>query len=326
MNNELISIIIPVYNVEQYIESCIKSCISQVYKNNEILLIDDGSNDNSGIICDEFAKKYDNIKCYHKENGGLSDARNYGIEQAQGKYIMFVDSDDIVDKNILLHLYNCINLNDDASIAVCNLTHFENEKDIVFNYSNQNICYLQNEALKNFLYQNLIPTSACGKLYKKELLISKNIRFIKGQRFEDNYFVFRILSNSNSVIYTPEKLYAYRHRINSITTSNFSEKDFDIIDIGKVILKEVEYFNDDIKKAAIIYQYTNCLRIYLTITKEYTADNRYSYSKKYLDYHTEDVIKNKNVRLKLKAGLFLYKIHFPRKLMIFIRNKKNRWN
>ena len=111
MNNELISIIVPVYKVEKYLEKCVKSIIGQTYKNLEIILVDDGSPDNCGKLCDEFAALDNRIKVYHKENGGLSDARNYGVEKATGKYIGFVDSDDYIHEEMYEKLYIAIKKN-----------------------------------------------------------------------------------------------------------------------------------------------------------------------------------------------------------------------
>lgn len=119
MNKSIISVVIPIYNMEKYLNKCIESVINQTYRNLEILLIDDGSTDNSPGMCDEWAKKDNRIKVFHKTNGGLSDAKNYGIEHASGKFIGFVDSDDWIDKNMYYNLINgCIKYKKD--IGCCN--------------------------------------------------------------------------------------------------------------------------------------------------------------------------------------------------------------
>ena len=120
VNNELISIVVPVYNVEKYIEKCVNSITNQVYNNLEIILVNDGSTDNSGKLCDSLSKLDDRIKVYHKENGGLSDARNYGVERANGKYIGFVDSDDFIDSDMYKTLYDVIK-RENADVAECNM-------------------------------------------------------------------------------------------------------------------------------------------------------------------------------------------------------------
>ena len=126
----LISIIIPVYNVEKYLDKCINSVLMQTYKNIEILLINDGSTDSSGQICESYAKKDSRIKVIHKENGGLSDARNVGIEHSTGSYIMFVDSDDYIDCNMASVLYNLLN-STNSDMAICNCTKVDEEYNML---------------------------------------------------------------------------------------------------------------------------------------------------------------------------------------------------
>lgn len=233
-SRDLISIIVPVYNVEIYLTECVRSILNQTYKNIEILLIDDGSSDNSGVLCENLAKQDDRIKVFHKENGGLSDARNYGIEKAVGEFIMFVDSDDLVSESIVDNLYNMIVSDKELKLAVCGLSHFTDGENVQYDLGKEITIFSREAALVDFLCQNNIPTSSCAKLYNKELL--NGIRFVKGQRFEDNEFVFKVISHCGYIGYCNTKLYAYRHRINSITTSKFDEKEFDIIEIGKKLL------------------------------------------------------------------------------------------
>ena len=121
---DLVSIIVPVYNVEKYVEECVQSLLTQSYKKLEIILVDDGSLDKSGEICDNLSLKDNRIKVLHKKNGGLSDARNHGIDVATGKYVMFVDSDDIVDRDIVQDLYSYITAYQDLKLVVSELTHF----------------------------------------------------------------------------------------------------------------------------------------------------------------------------------------------------------
>ena len=117
---ERISVVVPVYNVEQYLEKCVNSIINQTYKNLEIILVDDGATDKSGKLCDELAKLDNRIMAYHKKNGGLSDARNYGVERATGDYIGFVDGDDYIDAEMYEKLYEAIK-KENVDVAECNL-------------------------------------------------------------------------------------------------------------------------------------------------------------------------------------------------------------
>lgn len=317
---DLISIIVPVYNVELFLDDCVKSIVNQTYKNIEILLIDDGSKDNSGKMCDEYAKTDNRIKVIHKQNGGLSDARNYGIKKATGYYIMFVDSDDIISENIVSSLIQAINKSN-SDVSVCNLTHFQ-DGDLPLFSDVKNVEDLSGkEALEDLLYQNFISTSSCAKLYKKGSI--SGITFVKGQRFEDNEFLFKVFSSVNKVTYVNANLYGYRHREKSITTDMFSEKDFDIIDIGKKILNEIK--DENLKKAAIAYQCTNAFRIYLTADDEYLDDDRFLYCKEFLNKNVALMIKNKKIRIKQKIASILYMLKIPRKILIKLREKKGRW-
>ena len=321
----LISVIVPVYNVEKYLEECVKSIIRQTYKNIEILLIDDGSTDNSGKVCDDFAESDKRIKVFHKKNGGLSDARNYGVENASGKYVMFVDSDDIVAESIIEILYHMIVADKDLKLTACRLAHFKDGKVPEFFNSNAEIEYLsKEEALVNFLCQKSIPTSACAKLYEAELL--HTIKFVKGQRFEDNEFIFKIITNCKKIGYCNLKLYAYRHREYSITTSKFDEKEFDIIDIGNKIVKCSQLFSIEVQEAAVIYQTTNCLRICLTASEDFTNGVRYKFCYDYLKSNARVVMKNSNARKKLKVALFLTYLGVPMNLLRAIRSRKSRWS
>ena len=322
-SRDLISIIVPVYNVEIYLTECVRSILNQTYKNIEILLIDDGSTDNSGVLCENLAKQDDRIKVFHKENGGLSDARNYGIEKAVGEFIMFVDSDDLVSESIVDNLYNMIVSDKELKLAVCGLSHFTDGENVQYDLGKEITIFSREAALVDFLCQNNIPTSSCAKLYNKELL--NGIRFVKGQRFEDNEFVFKVISHCDYIGYCNTKLYAYRHRINSITTSTFDEKEFDIIEIGKKIIDYSKNFSIDVQDAAIVYQCTNCLRICLTGTEQFVNDERYVYCKKYIRKNYMKVCFCKKARNKLKVGLALYSIGLSPNIIKSIRNYQKRW-
>lgn len=322
-SRDLISIIVPVYNVEIYLTECVQSILNQTYKNIEILLIDDGSTDNSGVLCENLAKQDGRIKVFHKENGGLSDARNYGIEKAIGDFIMFVDSDDLVSESIVDNLYNMIVSDKELKLAVCGLSHFTDGENVQYDLGKEITIFSREAALVDFLCQNNIPTSSCAKLYNKELL--NGIRFVKGQRFEDNEFVFKVISHCDYIGYCNTKLYAYRHRINSITTSKFDEKEFDIIEIGKNIIDYSKNFSIDVQDAAIVYQCTNCLRICLTGTEQFVNDERYVYCKKYIRKNYMKVCFCKKARNKLKVGLALYSIGLSPNIIKSIRNYQKRW-
>lgn len=212
----LVSIIVPVYNVEEYLSRCVDSLCTQRYKNLEIILVDDGSTDKSGDICDQY-KIYDSrIKVIHQENGGLSEARNSGINVAQGQYLAFVDSDDFVNERYIDTLLNLAFMYD-AEIAICDYCkgvggEFPKKR-------NRRIQLIMAESmLQNWhgKYKRL-ETVAWNKLYKRELFVKSNICYPKGYYHEDVQTTHLLINEANKVVITNEKLYYYFQRKNSIT-------------------------------------------------------------------------------------------------------------
>lgn len=219
---ELISVIVPVYNVEDYIRRCIDSILNQSYKNFELLLIDDGSPDRCGDICDNYATRDNRVRVIHKINGGLSDARNVGIDIAKGSYLTFIDSDDWVHVDYIRSMYE-LAINRKAEIAVCGFikTSTEVKQD---SSSEVRILEFSNvEALQHLtgkLYVPLVVT--WGKLYKANLF--RNIRFPVGKIHEDEFTTYKLLYVANKVVYTPQVLLYYWQRSDSIMGSGFKLK------------------------------------------------------------------------------------------------------
>ena len=217
MNDALISIIIPVYNVEKYINRCLESVINQTYKNIEIILVDDGSPDRSGEICENFSKTDSRIKVFHKMNGGLSDARNYGVKKANGAYITFIDSDDYVSVNYITYLYNILQKNH-ADISCCCMvkTNTDSTQYTV------NTCLPEEQlftgweasmALLDNLY--LILVTAWGKLYRSDIV--KKYPFPVGRKHEDEATSCKFYYEAERVVIGNECLYAYFQNPKSIT-------------------------------------------------------------------------------------------------------------
>ena len=237
IKNQLLSVIVPVYNVEDYLSKCIDSLIVQTLKDVEIILVNDGSTDKSGDICDKYRLKDNRIKVIHKENGGTSDARNTGIEIARGKYISFVDSDDWIDPHMFEKLYN-LAIENEADIVQCDYIKVYDENVIVNNIS-ENITKYNSEQILHELYgPNYIKTViVCNKIYKRELF--NEIRFPKGKFYEDEFTTYKILHKANLIIDTNIPMYYYRQREGSKMNSNFNIKKLD----GLEALKErKEYF------------------------------------------------------------------------------------
>lgn len=209
-----ISIIVPVYNVEKYIDKCLKSLVNQTLKDIEIIVVNDGSPDNSQKIIDKYERKYSNVKSYIKKNGGISSARNYGLKYAKGEYIAFVDSDDYVDVTMFEKLYNKAK-KDSYDIVECNLHMVDDNgnliKDVYHTLPND---INTEEELKKYMIN--MYTSVWNKIYKKNLFDNK-IRFKKGVWFEDVEFLYRLIPFVKSIGFVNENLYYYVQREGSIT-------------------------------------------------------------------------------------------------------------
>lgn len=223
---ELISIIVPIYNVEQYLDRCIESICAQSYKNLEIILVDDGSLDHCPEICDIWARKDSRICVIHKQNGGLSDARNVGITCAKGEYIAFVDSDDWIEKDLYQKMWSQLHKNN-AQIAACKIvkvseTYSEEQKI----YSKQKI-FTCKEALQTLLKGQDFCAVAWNKLYRREVI--GDIRFPVGRLHEDEFFTYRVMANAAKLVLVPEAKYYYRQRMGSIM-NKWTVKHLDALD------------------------------------------------------------------------------------------------
>ena len=227
MNKEpLITVIIPVYNVESYIKKCVKSIINQTYHNLEIIIVDDGSTDNSGKICDELALLDNRIKIIHKENGGLSDARNTGIDIANGEYIGFVDSDDYIDEEMYEQLLEaCRESCAEISICgrICEVIATQKNYDL---FTTDKKVLSSEAAIRNLLLQIDCDSAAWDKLYDAKLF--KTVRYPFGVLHEDLNVTTRLFSLATRVAYIGKPLYHYQIRKDSICNQAFSEKKMDI--------------------------------------------------------------------------------------------------
>lgn len=225
-----ISIIVPVYKVEKQLEICIKSILSQTFSNFELILVDDGSPDNCGNICDEYQKKDNRIKVIHKENGGLSDARNVGLDIASGKYIAFVDSDDIIHPRMYEILFECINKSN-SDIVQCKFKKFKSldeVKDDLDDYNGSFEKYDNKTAIMDMIDNNNINVNSWNKLYKSELF--ETLRFPKGKIHEDEFLTYKLLYNSRKIAYVDEELYYYYQNDNGIMNGSSILKRLDRIE------------------------------------------------------------------------------------------------
>lgn len=317
--NETISIIIPVYNVEKYLNKCLNSVIEQTYKNIEVILIDDGSTDNSGKICDEYAKNDIRIKIIHQQNGGVSTARNNGLEHATGKYITFVDSDDYIEKEMIETMAKKI-MKKNADIVICGVTDRDEENNIINQSLNKKENVFNNiEAIKEMLDEKLFNCVCWAKLYKKELF--SDIEFNAKIRIaEDMDVLYRVFYKSDKIVQISERLYNWTSRGDSATKGKDMSKWQDEIDVCENIIKFCEENCNEIEDYAV----KRYIRINLTLSlnnlKENGTKENYNTLKKNLKKY--DIEKNKAIRKKEKIKVKMI-IYHPKVIKLLYKIKGN---
>lgn len=324
-DEKLISIIVPIYNVEQYLGECVDSILSQTYKNLEIILVDDGSPDNCGAICDEYAKKDKRIRVIHKENGGLSSARNAGLDVATGEYISFIDSDDYVSEKFIEVLYNLCKKNS-ADISECDFIKFDDKVEVIESD-------IKVEKHSSIEMQKNIYSSECvktvvvwNKLYKR--YIYEKLRFPEGKINEDEFTTYKAFdSTAKDIVVTNEPLYYYRYNENSIMGRKFNVKRLDVL---QAYGERIEYYRDKNYKDLFektVEGYQQLLKKYFILTKEcivcseeYQRDILKLLKKNYKDYK---FLKSVSIISKIKM---LTLIKFPNVIynLINLKNKNGK--
>lgn len=229
MSNPMISIIVPIYRVEKYLKKCVDSILVQTYKNFELILVDDGSPDNCPAICDEYAKQDDRVVVVHKKNGGLSDARNAGLDIAKGEYIGFVDSDDYISPIMYETLMNRI-ISDQSDLAMCKYMCIYDSGEIIKKEKSDKTISKKCYSPKEFILELFMPHGvdyvvAWSKLYKKEIF--NKLRFPIGKQHEDEFIIHSVVAQCKKISCVEDELYYYRQREGSIMTENFNVKRLD---------------------------------------------------------------------------------------------------
>lgn len=245
-----ISVVVPVYKVEQYLDRCVESILNQTYHDFELILVDDGSPDNSGNLCDNWARKDSRINVIHKSNGGLSSARNAGLDEATGEYVTFIDSDDVIHWDYLAYLLTLCAENN-ADISMGKLIRFSEDIPDDCRLDNvETISRTGKETLYRFFEDGVEVSnyvSACCKLYRRSIF--ENIRFPEGRLFEDEYTTYRLYDKAGRIVESEAVLYYYYVNPNSITSNLTIEKRMDEYDAQ---WDRICYFNE--KKETELYQ------------------------------------------------------------------------
>ena len=209
---DLISIIVPVYKVEKYLDKCVQSIVDQTYKNLEIILVDDGSPDHCGAMCDAWAAKDSRIKVIHQENQGGGPARNAGLDIAQGAFIGFVDSDDYIAPQMYEHLHSLFTT--DVDLVECEYLEVT-EDDAVFYLSNQNVSiFSSTEAMREHIRDHFFSQLLWNKLYRRN--VTENIRFPSGTGIDDEFWTYRVIGNTRKLVHSSQIMYAYRQQSQSV--------------------------------------------------------------------------------------------------------------
>lgn len=301
----LVTIVIPVYNVERYIGKCIESLQQQTYSNIEIILVNDGTKDNSLNIAQEFANADKRIKIISQENQGLSAARNTGIKNATGEYICFVDSDDFVDKDYInLLLESCIKSN--ADISVCDFYYIDENNHVWNRIKKEERIFSNIEALKDiFSGSQITEVMTWNKLYKLSLFRDNNIWFPTGKLHEDNFTTYKLYYYANHVALITDKLYYYLQRSNSIMGKKFNTKRLDII---QAVEETKSFFKDKpIEMPQELEYYEMSTKINLLnnmIRDEFDGIEKDNIIQKIID-KKHQYQKNRYTGIKMKIVLFL---------------------
>lgn len=293
---EKVSIIVPIYNVEEYIERCVNSILCQTYHNIEVLLIDDGSTDKSSEIINEYGKSDSRVKVYHKNNGGLSDARNFGLIKSSGEYVCFIDADDYIHKDFVSCLLD-ICISHECDIAQCSFARTSGE-DTFSVVRNSSVTLLNNIQMLNNLYgENYVNTViVCNKLYKRELF--ESIQFPINKIHEDEATTYKLYYNANRIGVTENVMYYYYQRPNSIMQKQFNIKKLDIL---WAIEQRISFYADE---GLMDLFYKDCYKYLTKILKCY-----------YEIVHSKEISDKKNIVRELRWKYF----------DIFLKTKGAEW-
>lgn len=287
-NNIKFSIVVPVYNVEEYLEECLKSLMNQTYKAYEIILVDDGSTDGSAELCDLYAEQFSEVKAYHKENGGLSDARNYGIDKVSGEYMVFVDSDDYINTNTLQTYFQACHENDYPDLLIDqSMYSFSNGRMRSDKYYGYKILGKKNGKEAFMILSSGGPLwSPCAKCYKVDYWRKKDFHFTKGIYGEDLDLIYKVIYLADSVVMTPGTYYYREKREGSICNTINKKKLMDVLDI----IDGWEFFFDryqvDYKARDNMYFYFGEIIVYFIMGNLFLLDKeeRNEVSKRLAEY------------------------------------------
>ena len=325
--NELISVIVPVYNVEKYLKKAVQSIQNQSYKHLEIMLINDGSTDSSGDICDELAASDSRIVVIHKKNGGVSTARNEAQKLAKGNYVIYVDSDDYIHEEMIQSLYEQL-IAENADVSSCSVMNvYQNSQTPQCSDENLYFVYNQEEFLREYLIGQRVQGTLGNKLIRKE--ITDQLEFPVGKIYEDAYYHLQLVQVAKKYVVHTKPYYYYYHRNQSLTTNPYHERDLVYLDVYQkfydlVNLQYPEIINEAFFRLSYAYFY---IFDKMLLESNFDRIDAFKIVRDYLKKNAIQIAKNTIFQKGRRIAALALKInvHLYRKLMLanMEKNKKN---
>lgn len=324
--NELISVIVPVYNVEKYLRKAVQSIQNQTYKNLEIMLINDGSTDSSGDICDELAELDSRIVVIHKENGGVSTARNEAQKVAKGNYVIYVDSDDYIHEEMIQSLYEQL-IAENADISSCSVMNvYQNSQTPQCSDENLYFVFNQEEFLREYLIGQRVQGTLGNKLIRKE--ITDQLEFPVGKIYEDAYYHLQLVQVAKKYVVHTKPYYYYYHRNHSLTTNPYHERDLVYLDVYQKFYDLVQQQYPRIIKEAFFRLSYAYFYIFdkMLLESDFEKIDQFKMVRDYLKRNAIQIAKNTIFQKGRRIAALALKInvHLYRKLMLanMEKNKK----
>lgn len=304
-----VSVIIPVYKVEQYLPACLDSVSNQTFQDFELILVDDGSPDTCGAMCDAYAQEHPNTKVIHQQNMGLSEARNQGVKIATGEYVTFIDSDDYVSADYLAYLVY-LTEKYDAEVSVSEKVSFWDDKQPQVRSREEKDCQLDTVPALIQICYNKVPICAWGKLYKRYLV--EKYPYPKGELYEDTATTYKIVGAVKSIAYGTRQTYFWRQRGGSITHAKIDERHMFGITAGKEQISYMEKYYPEAVAAAKVRCVMKIIDISYRLVMSKTRDDLFRKTRRELKPLLSAVLRNKKAGLSLKVrAVALYMGRIP---------------
>ena len=320
--NEMVSIIVPVYNVEKYISRCIESLVRQSYKNIEIVLVDDGSTDSSGNICEEYSRCDNRIQVIHKKNGGQGSARNVGLKHSKGEYISFLDSDDYYELTAIEELLMGMK-EKDLDISSCNYQRIDDTGHIMSIFDNKYDDFVVDgtEAIKRMWYQEVINLSPWGKVYKRALW---NDCYFEEYRYSEDYATMhKVYIKADRFGYIHKPLVNYTVRMDSAVRT-INERKFEILDIADIVVDYISKTHPELYDASIVSAMSANLHIFMKLPNIFGSyKDTANRCKTFIRNNMNTVMKDPRVNKRTRYALLLFMVHPELARTVYRTRKKH---